>query len=153
MLRTVMMLMALFVSGLAISAENSVKSVLGADSIAGKYSPDAPIELNLDVKGVKLQSIYFSGKQAMVILWNRRPKGVGVSVDVTLYDAQGKLIAVGKRPVSLIGGSIRAGKQENFNFDFSHYVADMGQVATYAVVFSVIAGSDSKSSVSPGDTP
>lgn len=151
MLRTVMMLMILVASGPAMSAEETPKSLLGAASFAGKVVLDQPIEMNLDVKGVKLQSIYFSDKQAMVILWNRRPKSVAVNVDVVLFDLAGKVIAVGKRSASLMGGSIRAGKQSNFTFDFGGYVVDMSQVSAYSVVFSVMGGAESKSGGFPDE--
>jgi len=145
MLRVAMMLMILFVGSQAASAEaeGTPKTVLGVDSFAGKVVLDQPIEMNIDVKGVKLQSIYFSDKKAMVILWNRRPKSVGVNVDVVLVDAKGKVVAVGKRPASLMGGSIRAGKQSNFNFDFGGYITDMSQVTAYSVVFSAVGDGES----------
>lgn len=123
----------------AVAAEAPEKqAVAGRDAFTAALVADQPIDMNLDVKGVKMQSVYFSGTEAMVIMWNRRPKTAKVNVDVVLFDAAGKVIAVGKRSLSLAGGSIRAGKQSNFSFDFGGYVAGVSDAAKFTAVFSVL---------------
>lgn len=121
------------------------KGVLGNDSFAGPMALDQPIEIGIDVKGVKMQSVYFSGTEAMVIMWNRRPQSTKVTVDVAVYDRAGKLLAVGQKKFSLGSGTIRAGKQANYNFDFGSYVQDLSQAAAFSAVFSVAEQSSNTS--------
>ncbi|MFP5382667.1 MAG: hypothetical protein ACLGHG_01215 [Gammaproteobacteria bacterium] len=121
------------------------KGVVGNDSFAGPMALDQPIEIGIDVKGVKMQSVYFSGTEAMVIMWNRRPQSAKVTVDVALYDGAGKMLAVGQKKFSLSAGTIRAGKQSNYKFDFGSYLQDMGAVAAFSAVFSVAEQSSNTS--------
>lgn len=121
------------------------KGVVGNGSFSGALVLDQPIEMGIDVKGVKMQSVYFSGTEAMVILWNRRPQSTKVTVDVAVYDKAGKMVAVGQKKFSLVAGTIRAGKQANYNFDFSSYLSSMSEAAAFSAVFSVAEQSSNTS--------
>lgn len=127
------------------------KGVVGKDSFSGVMALDQPIEMGIDVKGVKMQSVYFSGTEAMVILWNRRPQSTKVTVDVAVHDKAGKLLAVGQKKFSLGAGTIRAGKQANYNFDFSSYLPNLSEAAAFSAVFSVAEQSSNTGSRTAGE--
>ncbi|EDY86094.1 hypothetical protein GP5015_2004 [gamma proteobacterium HTCC5015] len=128
-------------------------SMLGAAQAAGnvtvgaskpfysKFAANTPIDINLQVQGVTLGSIYFSqgDRSALAIVQNKTPAVVTPKVGVSLYDAKGNLLAVGeyKKQGVFSNDSVKAGEQANINLDFSGFVNDYSKVATFKLVFSV----------------
>ena len=109
-------------------------------SHTGKVIVDKPVELALDHKGVKLESISFSGDEALVIVWNRTPKAVKGHIGIALFDAKGRLVAAESdaQSVTRAIASIRSGKQTNFKVRFKKFLSDFEGVAQYRLVFAIV---------------
>lgn len=132
------------------SAIASGYDVASAKNYTAKIQLQSPIDINLEVNGVKLDSIFFDREklEAFVILRNRTPSSVNPNVGVALFDKKGKLLATGidSTGFSFTGGDIDAGDQKNFKLDFSRYINDYKKVSKFQLVFSLGKEKKEKSS-------
>lgn len=108
-------------------------------SHTGKVIADKVVELALDHKGVSLESISFSGNEALVIVWNRTPKAVKGHIGIALFDTKGRLVAAESdaQSVTRAIASIRSGKQTAFKIKFKKFLSDFEGVAQYRLVFAI----------------
>ena len=109
-------------------------------SHTGKLFIDKTVELALDHKGVKLESISFSGDEALVIVWNRTPKAVKGNIGIALFDAKGRLVAAESdvQSVTRAIASIRSGKQTSFKVRFKKFLSDFEGATQYRLVFVIV---------------
>jgi hypothetical protein len=105
-------------------------------SYSGKMVVDKPIDIGRDLKGVKLESIYFSKNEALVIVWNRTPSRVKAHVAIALFNDKNRLIAAGAESSKPIG--IRSGKQANYKFKFKNFVSSFKGVSRFHLAFVVV---------------
>lgn len=105
-------------------------------SYSGNVFVDKPIDIGLDLKGVKLESIFFSKNEALVIVWNRTPNRVKAHVAVALFDDKNRLVAAGAESSKPIG--IRSGKQANYKFKFKDFTSDLKKVPRFYLAFVVV---------------
>lgn len=112
-------------------------------SFYSKFAANTPIDVNLQVQGTSLNSVYFSqgDRTALAIVQNKTPQVVTPKVGVSLYDAKGNLLAVGEYQKKGVFSSaaVKAGEQNNIHLDFSGFVNDFNKVATFKLVFSITA--------------
>lgn len=103
----------------------------------GRVVAGKPIELGIDNKGVKLESIAFSETEAVVIVWNRTPESVKGHVGLALYDKRNVLLAAESDSTSFTRTftQIRSGKQATFKVSFDKFMTSMDGVDKYALVF------------------
>lgn len=131
-------LLLLMALGVAQAAGNNVEA---SKSFYSKFASNTPIDVNLQVRGVTLGSVYFSGgdQTALAIVQNKTPQVVTPKVGVSVYDGQGNLLGVGEYQKQGVfsSESVKAGEQANVNLDFSGFVSDFSKVATFKLVFSV----------------
>jgi hypothetical protein len=104
-------------------------------SYSGKMVVDKPIDIGIDLKGIKLESIFFSENEALVILWNRTPSRVKAYVAIALFNDKNRLIAAGDKSSKPIG--IRSGKQASYNFKFENFISDLKEVSRFHLAFVV----------------
>ena len=104
-------------------------------SYSGKMLVDKPIDIGIDLKGIKLESIFFSENEALVIVWNRTPSRVKAYVAIALFNDKNRLIAAGAKSSKPIG--IRSGKQANYNFKFKNFISDLKEVSRFHLAFVV----------------
>lgn len=133
---------------LAVTAVFAIPSARAAEapktfshiSHTGKVIVDKPVELTLVHKGVKLESISFSGNEALIIVWNRTPKAVKGHIGIALFDPKGRLVAAESdaQSVTRAIASIRSGKQTNFKVRFKKFLSDFEGVAQYRLVFAIV---------------
>jgi len=122
----------------AVSAANKF-GVIEAQSFSGKMASNKPIDVGIEVSGIKLESIYFSDNmEAMIILWNRTPATARPEVGVALFDKSGKLLGTGYQSNSIRRTTVRAGKQMNYTLHFDKFVNDYSKVASFQLIFSVV---------------
>ncbi|MDH3669807.1 MAG: hypothetical protein OES46_01420 [Gammaproteobacteria bacterium] len=109
-------------------------------SHAGKVIVDKPVELALVHKGVKLESISFSGNEVLVIVWNRTPKAVKGHIGIALFDSKGRLVAAESdaQSVTRAIASIRSGKQTGFKVRFKKFLSNFEGVTQYRLVFAIV---------------
>ncbi len=105
-------------------------------SYSGKMLVDKPIDIGKDLKGVKLESIFFSKNEALVIVWNRTPSRVKAHVAIALFDDKNRLIAAGVELSRPIG--IRSGKQANYTFKFKNFTSDLKKFSRFHLAFVVV---------------
>ncbi len=105
-------------------------------SYSGKMLVDKPIDIGKDLKGVKLESIFFSKNEALVIVWNRTPSRVKAHVAIALFDDKNRLIAAGVELSRPIG--IRSGKQANYTFKFKDFTSDLKKFSRFHLAFVVV---------------
>ncbi|MDH3670686.1 MAG: hypothetical protein OES46_05910 [Gammaproteobacteria bacterium] len=104
----------------------------------GKVVVGKSMDIGRDHKGIKLEAISFSGDEAIVIVWNKRPTGVSGHVGIALYDAKNRLIAAESDSMSMVRKvtKIRSGKQANFRVKFKKFLPNFKGVAQYRLVFT-----------------
>ena len=126
---------ALIVGPIAMADEGEKIKTFHRASWAGNVVMDKPIEIAKDIQGVKVESIYFSGDQALIIVWNRTPKLVKANVGVALFDQHNNLLAseADSHPIG-----IRSGKQGNFKIKFKKFLADCKEAARFHLVFVIV---------------
>jgi hypothetical protein len=105
-------------------------------SYSGKMLVDKPIDIGIDLKGVKLESIFFSKNEALVIVWNRTPSRVKANVAIALFNDKNQLVAAGAESSKPIG--IRSGKQANYKFKFKDFTSGLKNVSRFHLVFVVV---------------
>ena len=122
----------------AMSAEQEFE-VQGALSYSDKMVTNRPIDVGLEVRGVRLESVYFSeNMEALVILWNKTPATVRPEVGIALFDKAGKLLATGYVKFSIKPTTVRAGKQKNYKLHFDKFVNNYSNVDSFQIVFSIV---------------
>jgi len=134
----------LLVSALLILSAGQVSAAPGftikeALTYTGKMTPNSPIDVGLDVRGVKLESIFFGDNmEALVILWNKTPATVRPEVGIGLFDKSGTLLATGYASSKFSSSTVRAGKQKNVTLRFDKFIENYQNVAKFQLVFSVV---------------
>ena len=120
-----------------VTADAEKETTLHRLTHVGRVVLDHPIEIGKDNKGVKLETITFSGDEAIVIIWNRTPASVKAHVGLALYDKRNYLLAAESDAASFTRTftNIRAGKQANFKIKFDKFMPNFKGVAKYALVF------------------
>jgi hypothetical protein len=123
----------------AVSAATKFE-VIEALSFSGKMTGNNPVDVGLEVRGVKLESVYFGDKmEALFIFWNRSPATVRPEVGIALFDKSGKLLATGSdQSGSLRRMTVRSGKQMNYKLHFDKFIDDYSKVASFQLVFSIV---------------
>lgn len=104
----------------------------------GRVVTDKPIQIGLENKGVKLESIAFDGEEAAVVVWNRTPNAIKGHVGLALYDRNNHLLAAESDSASFTRTftQVRAGKQATFKVKFDKFLeGNLNGVAKYALVF------------------
>jgi len=148
----------LSLSAFTNASAESQYNVSTAKNYYAKFKAQQPIDIGLDVHGVKLDSIFFdkSTLQAFIILMNRTPVAVSAEVGVSIFDSKGKLIASGidVTGFSFTGDKVDPGKQKNIKLSFDKFINDYSDAATFQLVFSIyeeVVSKSSGSSVSDDD--
>ena len=136
---TQLLIILLFtLSASAVSAANKFE-VQGTLTYSGTMAGNIPIDVGLEVLGVKLESVYFSENMSvLVILWNRTPNTVRPEVGIALYDKSGKLLGTGYQSYSIGRTTVRGGKQMNYWLHFDKFINDYSNVARFELVFSIV---------------
>jgi hypothetical protein len=116
------------------------------DSIKGAVVINQPIDVGMVVQGIKVESIYFDKKEALVILWNRTPKSAKTNLGLALFDKEDKLIGIGKfQSTNLIATTtVRSGKQAKFELNYEKFINDIEKVSSFQLVLSVSTLSEKK---------
>lgn len=109
------------------------------DSIKGVVVINQPIDVGMTVQGIKVESIYFDKKEALVILWNRTPKSAKTNLGLALFDKEGKLMGIGnfKSNDLLATTTVRSGKQAKFELNYEKFINDVEKVSSYQLVLSL----------------
>lgn len=104
---------------------------------AGKVILDKPIEIGVDNRGVRVETITFSGDEALVVVYNRTPRPVKAHIGLALYDNHDDLLAAESEATSFTRtfSDVRAGKQANFKIKFGKFIVNFDGASTYALVF------------------
>ena len=104
---------------------------------AGTVILDKPIEVGVDNRGVRVETITFSGDEALVVVYNRTPRPVKAHLGVALYDEHDDLLAAESDAASFTRtlSDVRAGKQESFKVKFGKFIANFNGASKYALVF------------------
>ncbi|MBL4865262.1 MAG: hypothetical protein JKY67_02670 [Pseudomonadales bacterium] len=127
----------IFTSHAVFAATKS--EVVGSLTYSHKMAPATPIDIGLELQGVKVESIYFSeNMEALAILWNKTPMTVRPEIGVALFDKSGKLIGTGQSSAKFKSSSIRAGKQKNYTLQFDKFLNDYKNVAKFQLIFSIV---------------
>jgi hypothetical protein len=103
---------------------------------AGKVILDKPIEVGVDNQGVRVETITFSGDEALVVVYNRTPRPVKAHLGIALYDERDDLLAAESDAASFTRtfSDMRAGKQEHFKVKFSKFMVNFDGASKYALV-------------------
>jgi len=117
---------------LAVTAASKAPPTFSRITHTGKVVADKLIEIGLDLKGVKLEAVTFSGDEAVVVVWNRTPSSVTGHVGIALYDKKNRLIAAESDSQSF---KIRSGKTANFKIKFGKFMSNFKNAARYRLVF------------------
>ena len=140
----------LSISAFTTASAEPQYNVTTAKNYYAKFKAQQPIDIGLDVHGVKLDSVFFdkSNLQAFIILMNRTPVAVSAEVGVSVFDSKGKLIASGidVTGFSFTGDKVDPGKQKNVKLSFDKFLNDFSNAATFQLVFSIYEEVVSKSS-------
>ena len=131
-----LLLAAMMVVPMSVATGDEKPKTYHRFSYSGKILVDKPIEIGIDLKGVKLESIFFSGNEALVIVWNRTPSRVKAYVAIALFDDKNQLIGAEAASSKPIG--IRSGKPANYNFKFKNFISDFEGVSRFHLVFVIV---------------
>ena len=131
----VMTLSVLALCPFAVDAKTNV--TMHRVTHAGKVILDKPIEVGVDNRGVKVETITFSGDEAFVVIYNRTPRPVKAHLGIALYDEHGDLLAAESDAASFTRtfSDVRAGKQEHFKVKFGKFMFNFDSASKYALVF------------------
>ncbi len=121
---------------LPLAADAAKTSTMYRVSHFGKVVVGKPIEIGLDHKGVKMETITFSEDEVTVLLWNRTPSSVKGHVGVALFDQKNRLMAAesDSQSITRTFTNIRPGKQANLKVKFKKFLSSFKGVAKYQVV-------------------
>jgi hypothetical protein len=105
----------------------------------GNVILDKPIEVGVDNRGVRVETIMFSGDEALVVVYNRTPRPVKAHLGVALYDEHDDLLAAESDAASFTRtfSDVRAGKQESFKVKFGKFIVNFDGASKYALVFVI----------------
>lgn len=136
---TQLLIISLFtLSAGSVSAATGFE-VIEAQSFSGKMTSNTPIDVGLEVRGVKLESVYFGDNmQALLIFWNRSPNTVRPEVGIALFDKSGKLLGTGYQGDTFRRKAVGAGKKMNYKLYFDKFISDYSKVASFQLVFSIV---------------
>jgi len=136
---TQLLIISLFtLSAGSVSAATGFE-VIEAQSFSGKMTSNTPIDVGLEVRGVKLESVYFGDNvEALLIFWNRSPATVRPEVGIALFDKSGKLLGTGYPSASPRRKAVRSGKQMNYKLHFDKFISDYSKVASFKLVYSIV---------------
>ena len=113
----------------------------GTSTFSAAIKVQEPIDLNMEVGGVKLSSVFFDPDkmQAFVILQNRTPIAVTPKVGIALFDAKGKMLATGLdvTAFSFSGEKVSPGDQKNIELSFAKFINEFTNAASFQVVLSL----------------
>ncbi len=131
-----LLLAAALVPSLAVTAGAKEPVTYSRIIHSGNMVADKPIEIALDLNGVKLEAITFSGNEAVVVVWNRTPVGVTAHVGIALYDEQDQLIAAesDSQSIKRTLSKIKPGKAVNLKIKFKKFIPDFKNIAHYKLV-------------------
>lgn len=103
----------------------------------GKVIRDKPTEVGVDNKGVMVETITFSGDEALVVVYNRTPRPVKAHIGLALYDEHDDLLAAESDAASFTRtfSDVRAGRQVNFKVKFGKFMVNFDGASKYALVF------------------
>jgi len=117
-------------------------NVVASKNFSTKLKTQQPIDIDLEVNGVRLNSVFFDNDklEAFLILQNRTPAKVTTEVGVALFDSKGKLVATGidVSEFSFSGDTIDAGDHKNVKLAFPKFINDYSQAKTFQLVFSIV---------------
>jgi len=134
-------IIALLLSVFSTVAIAGKYEVIGSKNYFAKIKVHSPIDVNLEVSGVKLDSIFFDKNhiQAFVILRNRTPVSVNPTVGVSVFDKAGKMIASGIdiSEFSFTGDGIDPGEQKNIKLGLNKFISDFKDADSFQLVFSL----------------
>ncbi|PID43919.1 MAG: hypothetical protein CSB48_03805 [Proteobacteria bacterium] len=116
--------------------------VVASKTITKQLGVQRPIDLDLEVNGVRLSSVFFDKNklEAFLILQNRTPERVTTEVGIGLFDRNGRLVATGidASGFSFSGDSIDAGGQKNVKLAFPKFINEFSEARTFQLVFTII---------------
>jgi hypothetical protein len=103
----------------------------------GNVILDKPIEVGVDNRGVRVETITFSGDEALVVVYNRTPRPVKAHLGIALYDERDDLLAAESDAASFSRtfSDVRAGKQEHFKVKFGKFMVNFDSASKYVLVF------------------
>lgn len=131
----------LLISTIMSTATASGYEVNSTKNYYAKFIAQTPIDVGLDVNGVKLDSVFFdkNAMQAFLILRNRTPVSANPTVGVSVFDKKGKMIATGidVTEFSFTGESISAGNQKNIKLSLNKFINDFNDADSFQIVFSL----------------
>ncbi len=130
---TTLALFVLFPSNVDAKKDVSVHRV----THAGNVILDKPIEVGVDNRGVRVETITFSGDEALVVVHNRTPRPIKAHLGIALYDERDDLLAAESDTASFTRtfSDVRAGKQEHFKVKFGKFIINFDGASKYALVF------------------
>ncbi|PIE43020.1 MAG: hypothetical protein CSA50_07445 [Gammaproteobacteria bacterium] len=122
-------------------AEDGYK-VVASKTFSTRLKTQQPIDIGLEVNGVRLNSIFFDKDkmEAFLIFRNRTPVKVTTEVGVALFDSSGKLVATGidVTGFSFSGDSVGAGEQKNVKLAFARFINDYSEARSFQLVFTIV---------------
>lgn len=124
---------------LAAGGHAGDRLITAATAWGGKVTLNQPLPTPVEVDGVKVESVFFSGDEALVIIWNKGTHSVDVALGLALFDGKGRLLATG-RDVSglrLGGNGVRPGRQATFRFAFDDFVGNVGNARTFQLALAL----------------
>ncbi len=132
-----LLLAAALVLSLTITTDAKEPVSYGRIAHTGTMVTDKPIEIALDLNGVKLEAITFSGNEAVAVVWNTTPHSVAAHIGIALYDENDELIAAESDTQSIARAlvKIKSGKAANLKIKFKKFVSDFKDIARYRLVF------------------
>lgn len=124
-----------------LAAAESGYEVTASRTYSSSMKLQQPIDVNMEVSGVKLDSVFFDKDklQAFIIIINRTPTPVYPKVGISLFDNRGKLIATGidVTGFNFSGDKVGAGKQKNIELSFSKFINDFNNASSFQMVFAL----------------
>lgn len=121
------------------SGQAGDRLITASTAWGGKVTLNQPLPTPVEVDGVKVESVYFSESEALVIVWNKGTRSVDVALGLALFDGKGRLLATG-RDVSglrLGGNGVKPGRQATFRYDFGDFVGNVGNARTFQLALSL----------------
>jgi hypothetical protein len=131
----VLALAVAWVGGTALAQEEEKIKTYYRLAHSGSLAVNKPIEIGADLRGIKLESTYFTDNEVLVVVWNRTPVTAHINVGVALFDAKGNLMAA-EAASKMLG--VRSGKQGNFKVKFKKFLSDFTGVAQFKVVMALV---------------
>ena len=136
-LRFSFLIMAAMIIPLAVSAATKEPATYSRMTYSGRVAVDKSLRIGIVRKGIKIESITFSGDEAVIVVSNKRAKGVKGHIGIALYDRKKRLIAAESDSQSIVRkvAKIRPGKQANMKVKFGKFVSNFRGISSYRLVF------------------